>query len=281
MASDDVDLVDEAAAALGVDRVRSLQGGGQKLVEVVEKSGDTLVLKVIRVTTSTPATIQRAEREVELLEAIDNSHVVKVMSSLEQLGDPPHGAAWLEEYLDGQDLADELFIQRWSWADTRALGLDVSDGLGAGHVRRVVHRDLSARNVRHLADGTFKVMDFGFARHTLRSGLTVAGQPGTPGYLSPEHLQSYSGGPTASSDVFCLGLLMYAALTGRLPIEWRGDEVDYIQRLLAVQIEDIAISRPDLAPDQAAVIRRCLHPQSARRFLNGQALNSALRGVSA
>jgi serine/threonine protein kinase len=81
-------------------------------------------------------------------------------------------------------------------------------------------------------------MDPGFARHTLRSGLTVGGQPGTPGFLSPEHLGSYSGAPTPSSDVFCVGILVFVALTGELPIPYSGDLTDYLVRLAQVEVGD-------------------------------------------
>jgi len=165
-----------------------------------------------------------------------------------------------------------LFHRRWLWDETARLGVHVGRGLGAAHAKRVVHRDLSSNNVRRLSDGTYKVMDFGFARHTLKSGLTVAGQPGTPGYASPEHLHSYSGAPTAASDVFATGILMFAALTGALPIPHVGDDADYVRRLLAVQIPDLASLRPDLTEPQVGLVRRCLHRQPARRFLNGTRL---------
>jgi serine/threonine-protein kinase len=119
-------------------------------------------------------------------------------------------------------------------------------------------------------------MDFGFARYTLRSGLTVAGQPGTPGYLSPEHLNAYSGVPMPASDVFGVGILMYQALTGQVPIPFLGDELDYLQRLSRVEILDIAAARTDLSDPQAGLVRRMLHPQPARRFINGGKLATAL-----
>lgn len=150
-------------------------------------------------------------------------------SDLITLGNPVHGAAWLEEFLDGDDLTTRLGHQ-WNWTDTAELGYQVADGLAAAHSAGVIHRDLSPNNVRRLSTGTYKVMDFGFARHTLKTGLTVAGQPGTPGFLSPEHLKAYSGVPMPASDVFGVGILMYAALTGELPIPYDGNDTDYARR---------------------------------------------------
>lgn len=271
-------LIAEALREFGVTQVTTLPGGAQKAVEVVERSGEALVLKVVALDASAPDALRRAEREVELLADLRSPHVVQVRSNLLELhAGSTSGAAWLEEYLDGSDLTPLLFgSTRWAWQDAARLGHDVALGLGAAHARRVVHRDLSPNNVRLTADGTYKVMDFGFARHTLRSGLTVAGQPGTPGYASPEHLHSYSGAPTPASDVFAVGILMYAALTGGVPVPFLGDHFDYARRLSSVEIADLAELRADLTSEQVAVVNRCLHAQPARRYLNGTRLAAAL-----
>jgi serine/threonine-protein kinase len=179
---------------------------------------------------------------------------------------------WLEEYLDGDDLSDLLAAGPWDWSDARTLAIEVGRGLAALHEVKVVHRDLSANNVRRTTAGRFVVMDPGFARHTLRSGLTVGGQPGTPGFYSPEHLQSYSGAPTASSDVFCVGILLFAALTGSLPIPVGMDPADYLARLSRVEVLDIDGLRPGLPDDVKRLLRLLLHPQPARRPRNGAKL---------
>jgi serine/threonine-protein kinase len=151
----------------------------------------------------------------------------------------------------------------------------------AGHAVGVVHRDLSSNNVRRLSNGTYKVLDFGFARHTLLSGITVAGQPGTPGFLSPEHLNSYSGGPMPASDVFGVGILMYLSLTGVLPIPYTGDDDDYVRRVIAVDIpRRLSDVRPDLSDTHRGIVERCLHPQPARRFRSAERLAAALEALA-
>lgn len=265
-------LVAAACTNLAVTDVDAIGApGGQKAVRHVRKGGQDLVMKVIALRSSSPTVLARAEREVELLQSLDCPHIVKVESDLVTVGSPPQGAAWLEEYLDGDDLT-ALLDHQWTWDEAIELGTQIADGLAVAHEAGVIHRDLSPNNVRRLSNGTYKLMDFGFARFTLRSGLTIAGQPGTPGFLSPEHLNAYSGVPMPASDVFVVGVLMYAALTNELPIPWNGDEADYLNRLSRVEIVDIGTKRSDLDPDQLAAIRRMLHPQPARRFVNGRKL---------
>jgi serine/threonine-protein kinase len=273
------ELISQALAALDVVIVRRLRDGGQKTVKLVARDGDELVLKVVAVGSSSPAALSRARREVELLGSIDDPHVVHAASHLVELGDPVEGAAWLEEFLQGEDL-DALLTGPWTWADAAAMAADVAAGLSALHAIDVVHRDLSANNVRRLSsDGSYVVMDPGFARHVLRAGLTVGGQPGTAGYLSPEHLQSYSGVPTAASDVFGLGILMFLALTAEFPIPAAGDEADYLRRVAVGETQDLAMLRPDLSQWQVALVKRALHPQSARRFRNAARFAEALEAI--
>jgi serine/threonine-protein kinase len=272
-------LLDEAFATLGVSDVRELKTGGQKTVRLVDQGGTRLVMKVIALESGAPDALKRAQREVELLQQINHDHVVKVASGLVELGTPAHGVTWLEEYLDGNDLSDHL-TSAWTWDATQEMALQVADGLGALHAAKVVHRDLSANNVRRTTAGTYVVMDPGFARHTLRSGITVGGQPGTPGFLSPEHLGWYSGIPTPASDVFCVGILAFVALTCQLPIPYTGDLSDYIDRLARVEVTDIETLRNDLSPSQLALLRRMLHPQSARRPRNGSRLKEALEAIA-
>jgi eukaryotic-like serine/threonine-protein kinase len=265
----------EARQLLGVVHASDMKRGGQKLVELVQRGSETLVMKMVVLGTSRPDALGRAVREVELLASLACDHVVRVESALVTVGAPPEAAAWLEEHLDGDDLTQNIG-QPWSWEDTARMAHHVASGLAVAHEKGVVHRDLSTNNVRRLANGNYKVMDFGFARFTLRSALTMAGQPGTPGFHSPEHLQGYSGSPTAASDIFGVGVLMYAALTGEVPIPFRGDEADYVRRLSRVEFVSLENVRPDLSPEQLALVNRCLHRQPARRFHNGTRLRSAL-----
>lgn len=279
MTSVSATLIADACSALAVVDLGPIGlPGGQKAVRHVRSGTDDLVMKVIVLRSSSPTTLTRAEREVALLKSLSNANVVRVISDLAKIGPGPDGAAWLEEHLDGDDLTAILGTQ-WPWQDAVDMGHQVALGLAAGHERGVIHRDLSPNNIRRLSNGTYKVMDFGYARFTLQSGVTVLGQPGTPNYLSPEHLNAYSGSPMPASDVFGVGVLMYQALTAKVPIQYLGDEVDYARRLGRAEMVDIGFERPDLEPEQVAAMRRMLHPQPARRFRSGKLLADALAGL--
>jgi serine/threonine protein kinase len=96
----------------------------------------------------------------------------------------------------------------------------VGAGLAAAHQAGILHRDIKAANI--ILDGVGEkvsacVTDFGLARAALgeTTALTSHGIAGTPGYMAPELF--YGETPSAASDVYSFGIVVYQILTGRLP----------------------------------------------------------------
>lgn len=267
-------LVAEAVMSLGVSNLQSGKEAGQKYVGRGTAGGDDVMLKLVELAGPLPhVALARARREVDLLRRVSNPNVVKAITDIVELGGPPPtGTAWLEEYLVGQDL-DSEFGTQWTWDETIAMGVDLANGLVAIHAEKAVHRDLSPRNVRHLDSGPYVVMDPGVAHFIEETSLTGAWQPGSPGYMSPEHARGTT--TTEASDIFAVGILMYEALTGAVPFPVGSDFDEYRRKLRDEQVTSVARVRPDLAPAQAAIVDRCLHNQSARRFLDGAELQDA------
>jgi serine/threonine protein kinase len=274
----DPSLVTSAAKALRIENLTRVTEGGQKYVARGNVGTAQVVLKVIELGTHAEVTLERARREVDLLARVDHPNVVKVISNLRELGgSPPTGVAWLEEYLDGEDLSSRLHVP-WDWDVTAAMALDVAQGLSALHMADAVHRDLSPRNIRCRVDGSYTVMDPGLARHLRYSTLTGTFQPGTWGYMTPEHVAGVAR-PIPASDVFGVGILMYRALTGDVPIPVGADFDRYRMALRDDQAPSILTARPDLTATQAEVVDTCLQRQSARRYIDGAELVAALEAL--
>ncbi|MDD9941688.1 MAG: serine/threonine-protein kinase, partial [Myxococcales bacterium] len=118
----------------------------------------------------------------------------------------PDGPYYTMELLSGVDLGE---LAPLPWREVCRLLLDVASSLAVVHSRRLLHRDVTARNVRRTADGRAKLLDFG--------AMTEMGVPrntvGTPPYTPSEAvLQQPLDG---RADLYALGALAYFALLGQ------------------------------------------------------------------
>lgn len=275
------DIIDAAVDALGVVDAQPVTVRGQKHV-LRGKSGERdVAIKLVVLTQLpdsdyVPVALERAEREVRFLLETDHPNVVSAVSDLAKIGDGPDAAAWLEEWIEGDDVPT-LFRLPWDWPEAKRLAQDVARGLTAFHGCDVVHRDLSANNIRARQGGGFVVMDPGLARFIAESAVTGVRQPGTPGYLSPEHVLP-GAQPIYASDIFCLGIVMFQALTGELPVPIPG-AVSYEERLANGEISKIADYRDDLTESQRSIVDTCLQHKAPRRYPNASRLLEALESV--
>lgn len=256
--------------ALSVSALEPMAQGGQKYVFGCKLETALAVVKVVMLPTGPDHlhVLERAQREVEVLAAIDSPRVVRVLSEVVELefAEEVSAVAWVEERLDGCDMRDTL-SKTWQYDRCARLIVHMSEALSALHDIDVVHRDLSPANIRELSNGSFVLMDPGLARHLAKSALTGVFQPGTPGHRSPEHIPGGDIQPV--SDIFALGILAYQALTGALPIDPSGPEDDYYRRLRDHDSPLIESSCHDIPTPLRDVINRCLKRQPARRFLDG------------
>lgn len=135
--------------------------------------------------------------------------------------------------IDGQPFLTMCFIQgptlRESWeqdksvtvGETLRLFASVARAMQAAHDAGIVHRDLKPSNVMLDADGTPFVMDFGLAcleSVPQEERITQTGDTfGSPAYMSPEQVEGPAGYVGPASDIYSLGVMLFEALTGRLP----------------------------------------------------------------
>lgn len=264
-----------------LDRVLGQGGMGIVFAATDPRLGRTVALKVITgVLARSPEFRARFQAEAAALARLDSPYVIAIHDHDEVDGTP----YIVTQYVDGADLGT-LLKEQGSLPARQALLLcaQLARGLGDAHRVGVVHRDVKPGNVLLRGAGTDDLhaylCDFGIARSEGIDGPapTATGMvAGTWSYLSPERTAGLPASP--ASDLYALGCLLWACLTGREP--YQGTDV---QIALAHQTAPI----PQLPGSGAfvdglnAVIARALAKDPADRYDDAAVLRADLERLAA
>ncbi|MHB9862832.1 serine/threonine-protein kinase [Streptomyces sp. YIM S03343] len=212
----------------------------------------------------------RLEREAWAAARVANRNVVTVYDVATEDGRP-----WIVmELVRGLSLADTLDAEGPMPPQQAAhIGAEVLAALRAAHDAGVLHRDVKPANVLLANDGRVVLTDFGIATVEGSSALTMTGEViGSPEFLAPERALGRTPGP--ESDLWSLGVLLYAAVEGNSP--FRHDTP--LSTLRA--IVDDELPPPRRAGPLAPVIEGLLRKDPALRLSAAQA-EQDLRMVAA
>ncbi|KQY57019.1 MULTISPECIES: serine/threonine-protein kinase [unclassified Nocardioides] len=219
--------------------------------------------------------LQRFHREANVLARLNSPHITQIFDHGEHDGVPFIAT----QYLPGGDLG-ELVRKRGPMPVAIAVDLcaQVAAALHDAHRAGVVHRDVKPANVLVRDPDTNQprayLCDFGIAQ-TEQEGLTVAGGvAGTWAYLAPE--RSLGAPATPASDIYALGCLFWAALTGRPP--YGGTDVQ-----IALAHRNAPVPRFNGTDETAAAVNRFLDramaKDPAQRFPTAEAMGRAMTAL--
>lgn len=199
--------------------VRELAAGSMGMVYEVEhvETGRACALKVMLPGTSRSADLrQRFETEARATASVRSDYVVQVFDAgVEPTSDTPF---FVMELLEGEDLERRLSRGPLPVGVTLRLLRQIASALDKLHARGVLHRDLKPENIfltqNDIGELKVKVVDFGVARLFEDAGaVTSTKAVGTPLYMPPEQFKS-SRRITPAVDIYALGLIAFAMLTG-------------------------------------------------------------------
>jgi serine/threonine protein kinase len=212
--------------------------------------------------------VARFQREAESAAGLQHPNVVAVYDRGE-VGGVNYIAM---QYVEGPTLK-QLIERGLNPEQAVVLVRQVLEAARFAHRNGIVHRDLKPQNVIVDAEGVAKVTDFGIARAGV-SEITQAGSVmGTPQYLSPEQAQGYD--VTSVSDLYSIGVILYEALTGRVPFEGES-AVAVAMKQVSQTPQRPSTLNPQLSPALDAVVMRALAKEPGERFQSADAFIAAL-----
>ena len=194
-----------------------LGSGGQATVWLAEDRtlGQKVALKILPADAD-ERTRARWLEEVRQGRRLSHPNLIRIFDVVETSDRP----VAVMEYVPGGTLSDRV-VAEGALPVEAVIGWarEVLSVLGYLHDNRIVHRDVKPSNLLVGEDGIVKLSDLGLVRHLDRSSdltRTLEGV-GTPRFMAPEQLRGEA--PTASCDLYSLGVTLYQLLTGRLPFE--------------------------------------------------------------
>ena len=176
-------------------------------------------------------------------------------------------------YVDGQSLDARLAAGPLPPKEAAELAATLAEAVEYAHGQGVIHRDIKPSNILIDREGRPRVADFGLAKRLGAPGtpghgsdLTVTGQIlGTPSYMAPEQAAGQVEAVAPTADVYALGALLYAMLTGRPPFQ----AASALETLRQVREREPAALRQLNAAvprDLETIVLKCLEKPAARRY---------------
>ncbi|WP_049876410.1 serine/threonine-protein kinase [Sorangium cellulosum] len=250
--------------------VRPLSAGGMGAVYIAEQAstGKLRALKLMHPQLCVDARLrERFEQEARVGALVESDHVVQVIGAGV---DAASGVPWLAmELLEGEDLSQRMRRSGLlSAQDVHEIFRQLCHALGAAHRAGVVHRDMKPQNVflaktqSATARWSVKVLDFGIAKIAAEASTMATASLGTPLWMAPEQSDP-RGQISPATDVWALGLIAFALLTGRM--YWRAAN-DPMGTAMPVLLREILFEPIDPASVRATALGRAgciVHPFDA------------------
>eukprot|EP00913_Durusdinium_trenchii_P028464 g26692.t1 len=238
--------------------------------------------------------VQRFRNEAEAAARLDHPNIVPI----HEVGEHDGRHFFSMGYVEGRGLDALLKEGPLPPRDAAALIRTIAEAVQYAHDKGIVHRDLKPANVLLAASGvsidsqnldraetanvapadtprsdTPKITDFGLAKNiSADSGMTATGQIlGTPSYMPPEQASGQSDEVGPLSDVYSLGAMLYATLTGR-PSFQAASVMETLKQVADQEPVSPRALNPGVDRDLETICLKCLQKDAGKRYASAQSL---------
>lgn len=272
--------------------VDTLGHGGMGVVYLARTEGAAGFARPVVVKSMLPDLLERSDlaelfiREARILSNLDHPGIVRVLD----FGRQRKRHLMVLEYVSGYDLGCwRRFLTKTKTLIPIELATHiiclVLDALDYAHGSRgdegklkTVHRDVSPSNILLSDEGRVRLTDFGIASIVSDSDERTRATSfrGKVIYAAPELLAG--GEPTAQSDIYSAGLVLYQLIAGRNPLIAPAD-APIVDRIQAATIPPVTESRPEVPASLEQVLKRALAKDPNERFASAGQFADALRRI--
>ncbi|GAB4510187.1 MAG: hypothetical protein OHK0046_06500 [Anaerolineae bacterium] len=241
---------------------------------VDEALGRTVAIKILRPSLTTdPTFIARFRNEARSIANLAHANIVTV----HDVGNDGPTNYIVMEFVEGRDL--KKIIKAYGTLSVEKslhYAIQICAGLGFAHRAGLVHADVKPQNVLVNRDDVVKITDFGIAQALSDTQAQTQRQSvvwGSPHYFAPEQAQGER--PSAASDVYSIGIVMFEMLTGRLPYTGTSQ-----QELALAHIRDriplVTEFNPNVPEPLAAIVAKVMSKNPHDRYRTADQLGNVL-----
>ena len=250
---------------------KEIGSGGMAIVYKANRldTGEQVAVKILRQEYADDAQYVNQFRKEERI-AIEHHH--RNLVNTFDAGEDNGTLYIVMEYVQGQTLK-QIIAERGklSLEETVDIALQICDALYYAHSHKLVHRDIKPQNILVTPEGMVKVADFGIAKSSQNTTITMDGSQvmGSVHYISPE--QARGSFVDAKSDLYSLGVVLFEMMTGRLP--YTGDTaVSIALRHLQDPVPSAREIDPSVCRAMSAVIQKAMAKDPSVRYRNAREL---------
>jgi eukaryotic-like serine/threonine-protein kinase len=258
-----------------LEKILGRGGMGAVYVGLNVETGQRAAVKVLNpVLADDQSFRERFKLEVETLKKLLHPNIVQLFA----FGEQDDYLFYVMELVEGRSLQDELLAgRRFQWREVTRIGIDVAHALKHAHDRGVIHRDLKPANLLIDPHEHIKLTDFGIAKLYGGASFTAdGGVLGTADYMAPEQAE---GKPvTSRCDLYSLGSVLYALLTGRPPFAGKTLP-EVIQGLRFERPAPLHRLNPDVPEEFETIIHQLLEKDPQKRIPTAVALANRLKAM--
>ncbi|HXK05047.1 MAG TPA: serine/threonine-protein kinase [Verrucomicrobiae bacterium] len=225
---------------------------------------------------SHPETMERFLREIKIHTRLSHPNILAFHDVFE-LDDQ---LVMTAEYVEGTTLA--ALCREGPVLSSEAVRIvgEVLSGLEEAHELGIVHRGITAEHVIVTPAGDVKLGGFGLAKPADDMNLTQSGSVlGEPRYISPEQVMG-TAALDARSDLYSVGVLLYYALTGKVPFD-NPNEFD----VMVAQVNSVprppSLLNPGISPELDRVVLTALAKKPEERYPTAREFRQALNSTVA